>query len=207
MSTFDWIVAALVIVSLIYVSFVLTLRDWLVGLQRGEAVALLPERGGRRWPMWTQVLLVVIGLALCVPFFYYLWIPLFAIPGSAGILLKVPGLILYVLGLGLVLWARRTLGRNWGISTSTQVKLRQAHELVQDGPYARIRHPMYLGWWISMLGLVLLYPVWAVLLMFVFSLVSFFNRARREERALAARFGQAWIDYRRRTNSLIPGVY
>ncbi len=207
MSTLDWLIAGFVIVSLVYVSFVLTLRDWLLALQRGEAVTLRPERGGRTWPMWTQVLLMIIGLLLCVPFFYYLWIRLFTVSGPVATLLKLAGFILYVLGLVVVLWARRTLGKNWGISTSTQVKLVKEHELVQTGPYACIRHPMYSGWWLCMLGLVLLYPVWAVFLLFVFSLISFANRARREETALATRFGEAWTVYARRTKRLIPGIY
>lgn len=207
MGFFDWVVAALVVVSLIYVSFALTLRDWFAALLRGEAVTLLPERGGREWPLWTQVLLMVVGLLICIPFFYYLWIPLIRPAGVTAGILKIAGLILYVLGLAVVLWARRTLGKNWGISTSVQVKLLAGHELVQDGPYAYVRHPMYSGWWLCMLGLVLLYPVWAVLLLFAFSLISFFNRARREETALAARFGGAWTAYQRRTKRLIPGLY
>jgi len=129
------------------------------------------------------------------------------LPGIIAGILKIAGLILYVLGLALVLWARRTLGRNWGISTSTQVKLLAGHELVQNGPYAYVRHPMYSGWWLCMLGLVLLYPVWAVFLLLVFSVISFLNRARREEAALAVRFGDAWIAYTQRTKRLIPGVY
>ena len=207
MGIFDWVVAAFVVVTLIYVSFVLTLRDWFAALHRGEAVTLLPEREGRKWPLWTQVLLIVVALLLCVPYFYYLWIALMPLPGIIAGILKIAGLILYVLGLALVLWARRTLGRNWGISTSTQVKLLAGHELVQNGPYAYVRHPMYSGWWLCMLGLVLLYPVWAVFLLLVFSVISFFNRARREEAALAVRFGDAWIAYTQRTKRLIPGVY
>ncbi len=207
MDAFDWFAAGLVLVTLIYVSFALTLREWLIAMQHGEAVALLPERGGRRWPMWTQVLMVVIGLAICVPFFYFLWIPVVVIPDPPGRALGIAGLVLYLLGLGLTLWARSTLGRNWGVSTSAQVKLLREHELVTNGPYAWVRHPMYLGWWICMLGLVLLYPVWAVLLLFLFSLISFFNRARREEATLADRFGEAWIAYSRRTKRLIPGIY
>jgi protein-S-isoprenylcysteine O-methyltransferase Ste14 len=207
MEILEGAMAGLVIVTLAYISFLLTLRDWLIALKKGEAVALLPERAGRQWPLWTQVLLIALGLALCVPFFYYLWIPLVALPGQVSTILKMAGFVLYVLGLAVVLWARRTLGRNWGISTSAQVKLLVGHELVQDGPYAYVRHPMYSGWWACMLGLVLIYPVWAVFLLFFFSLISFANRARREEDALAARFGQAWIAYRQRTKRLIPGVY
>lgn len=207
MSGLDWIIAGFVLITLVYVSFALTLRDWLRGLARGEAVTLLPERRGRKWPLWTQVLMIVFGLALCVPFFYYLWIPLFAVGGSVATALKLVGVFLYTVGLAVILWARRNLGRNWGISTSRNVKLLDDHQLVQTGPYARVRHPMYSGWWLSMLGLDLIYPVWAVFLMLLFSLISFSNRARREEQALSARFGQTWMEYQGRTWRLIPWIF
>jgi len=205
--TFDLIAAAIVIVSFVYVTFVLTLADWFSALRRGEAVALLPKRRGRRWPVWTQAAMVLVALAACVPLFYLGWVPLAAMPPSVESVLAVLGLLLYLGGLALTLWARRTLGENWGISTSLEVKLRKEHQLVQTGPYAQVRHPMYLGWWIAMVGLTLLYPVWAVFLMLVFSLISFSLRARREEAALAERFGPAWAAYKSRTKFLIPFLY
>jgi protein-S-isoprenylcysteine O-methyltransferase len=207
MAIFNWIVAAVVIVTLIYVSFVLTLADWLAALRKGEAVTLLPERGGRKWPMWTQVVIIVIGMAICVPLFYYGWVPLFHVPPNATLALGAIGLILYLAGLVFVLWARRTLGKNWGLSTSQQVKLLDDHQLIQSGPYAFVRHPMYFGWWVAMLGLTLLYPVWAVFLLFFFSLISFAGRARREESVLAERFGTLWLEHKKRTKFLIPFIY
>jgi protein-S-isoprenylcysteine O-methyltransferase Ste14 len=66
---------------------------------------------------------------------------------------------------------------------------------------------MYSGWWGAMLGLTLLYPVWAVFLLFIFSLISFFGRARREESALEERFGGLWLEYKKRTRFLIPFIY
>lgn len=207
MTVLDWIAAGLVVPTLIYVSFLLTARDWLLALRRGEAVSLLPERGGRKWPLWTQIGLMLLGLLICIPFFYYLWIPLVSVPGSTGPFLKIIGLVVYLIGLAFVLWARRTLGRNWGLSTSAQVRLRQDHQLVRAGPYAFVRHPMYFGWWVCMLGLTILYPVWAVLLMLVFSVISFAGRARREESVLSQRFAQDWIEYRSHTRFLIPFIY
>jgi protein-S-isoprenylcysteine O-methyltransferase Ste14 len=207
MSTFDWIVAIIVIVSLIYISFALTAVDWLAALRKGQAVTLLPERKGRKWPLWTQIAVLVIGLAICVPFFYYLWIPLFALPTDMARVFDIGGLIVYLAGFTFVLWARRTLGRNWGLSTSIQVKLLDDHQLIQSGPYALVRHPMYFGWWTAMFGLTLLYPVWAVFLMFFFSIISFSNRARREEAALTERFGETWIGYKKHTKFLIPFIY
>jgi len=136
-----------------------------------------------------------------------LWIPLFTIPVVASFDLKVIGLILYLAGCVFVLWARRTLGKMWGLSTSQNVRLLDDHRLIQSGPYACVRHPMYFGWWVAMLGLLLLYPVWLVLVMLVFSVVAFIGRARREESALAERFGDTWAAYKRRTRFLIPYLF
>lgn len=134
MNFFDWIAASIVIVTLIYVSFVLTLTDWFAGLRKGQAVTLLPERGGRKWPLWTQVLTIIIGMGLCIPLFYFGWIPLFHVPTNAALILGMIGLLLYLAGLVFVLWARRTLGKYWGLSTSTNVKLLDDHQLIQNGP-------------------------------------------------------------------------
>ena len=207
MNIFDWVAASIVIVTLIYVSFVLTLADWFAALRKGQAVTLLQERGGRKWPLWTQVVIIIIGLALCIPLFYFGWIPLFHVSPNAALTFGVLGLIFYLAGFTFVLWARRTLGKYWGLSTSLQVKLHDDHQLIQSGPYAFVRHPMYFGWWAAMLGLTLLYPVWAVFLLFIFSLISFAGRARREESALEERFGNVWLEYKKRTRFLIPFIY
>ena len=207
MTLFDWIVAGIVLLVLIYISFVLTLADWLVALNKGQAVTLLPERKGGKWPLWSQVAIIVLGLVLCVPLFYFLWIPLFKIPASTGLVLDILGLVLYLGGCAFVLWARRTLGKMWGLSTSRDVKLRDDHQIIQNGPYAFVRNPMYFGWWVAMVGLVLVYPTWVVLLFLLFSIFSFAGRARREDAALAERFGQAWTEYKKRTRFLIPFIY
>jgi protein-S-isoprenylcysteine O-methyltransferase Ste14 len=207
MTAFDWVVAIIIVVSLVYISFVLTLADWLSALRKGQAVALLPVRDGQPRTMWMQVALVVVGLALVAVMIYYLWIPLVALPASTAYILDGVGLALYLIGSWFTLWARRTLGKYWGISTSRQVKLLDDHQLIQSGPYAFVRHPMYFGWWLSMLGLTLIYPVWMILLLFIFSVMAFTGRAQREEAALAERFGEAWEAHKERTKFLIPFIY
>jgi len=207
MLPFEWIIAGIVLLLLIYLSFILTLADWLAALKKGQAVTLLPERRGGTWPLWTQIGMVILGLALCVPLFYFLWIPLFKLPVQAGRVLDVIGLIVYLAGCAFVLWARRTLGKMWGLSTSRNVMLRDDHQIIQNGPYAFVRNPMYFGWWVAMAGLVLIYPTWVVLLFLVFSVTAFIGRARREDRALAERFGEAWSEYKQRTKFLIPFIY
>ncbi len=207
MVIFNLIAAIIVIAILIYVSFVLTLRDYIVGLHKGETVTLLPERGGRKFSFGTQLAVVILGLAIFGVMLYFLWIPLFKIPDTAALALDIIGLILFIGGCIFVLWARGTLGKMWGISTSREVKLRDDHQIIQQGPYAFVRNPMYFGWWMAMFGLVLLYPVWIVAVMLVFSIISFIGRARREDRFLSERFGEAWTNYKKRTKFIVPFVY
>ena len=207
MSIFHILAAGIVVASLVYVSFVLTLAGWLEALRAGQAVSLLPVRAGRPWPIWTQIALVLVGLALFAALAALLWIPLFAVPQKVGPLLGAAGLCLYLSGCAFMLWARRTLGKMWGISTSREVRLLDDHQLIQSGPYAIVRHPMYFGWWVAMVGLLLLYPVWLVAAMLVFSVAAFLGRARREEEALSERFGESWAAYRKRTRFLIPFVF
>jgi protein-S-isoprenylcysteine O-methyltransferase Ste14 len=95
----------------------------------------------------------------------------------------------------------------WGLSTSQQVKLLDDHQLIQSEPYAYVRNPMYFGWWVAMFGLTLLYPVWMIFLLFVFSVISFIGRARREEKALAERFDEQWTEYKKQTKFLIPFIF
>jgi protein-S-isoprenylcysteine O-methyltransferase Ste14 len=207
MKTFEIIASVIVIVSLVYVSFILTLADWLIALRKGQAVTLLPERNGRKYPFWAQVGLVILGLVICAGMFYFLWIPLFSLSIKTSFLLDVIGLMLYLAGCVFMLWARSTLGKMWGISTSQQVKLHDDHQIIQSGPYAFVRNPMYFGWWVATFGLVLLYPVWMVLLMFLSLMMAFIGRANREDAALSERFGEAWTEYKKRTKFLIPFIY
>lgn len=207
MSTFDWIAACIVVISVLYLTFALTVPEWMAALQKGQAVSLLPERKGGKRPLWIQVAILILGLLLCVPLFYYGWVPLINLSPATRQLASVLGLLIYVLGMSFLLWARRTLGKNWGISTSLQAKLHNDHELIQDGPYALVRHPIYFGAWVFMLGLLLLYPVWVILILAVSMVASFSMRAQREETVLEERFGNAWVEYRKRTKRIIPFIY
>ncbi len=119
-------------------------------------------------------------------------------PGAAG---ETIGVIVCVAGVALAVWARANIGRNWGMPMS----LREGHELVTSGPYAYIRHPIYSGLLLAMLGSALAAnPVWLVL--FVVSLVYFVYGARVEERHMTQQFPDAYPAYRRRTKMLIPFV-
>lgn len=208
MQTFEVVVNLIVIVGIFYLTVVMALVGWIAGLRRGQAVMLLPERGEHTWSIWAHLGLVLISLVISALLFYILWIPLpVTILPTTSVILKICGLILFLAGLFLTVWARRTLGSMWGISTSRQVKLLPDHHLVQRGPYRRVRHPMYFGWWIALVGLILIYPTWVLVGLLVISVAIFYRRARLEEAVLAAKFGKEWQAYVAHTKFLMPFVY
>jgi protein-S-isoprenylcysteine O-methyltransferase Ste14 len=110
---------------------------------------------------------------------------------------------LVVAGLSFSVWARRTLGGNWSGTVSVKVD----HELVQTGPYRRIRHPIYTGLLLAVFGSGLaagrLYGMAAFLLV----ALALWWRLRIEERWMAAEFGQRYEGYRRSSWALIPFVF
>jgi protein-S-isoprenylcysteine O-methyltransferase Ste14 len=112
------------------------------------------------------------------------------------------GVGLCVVGFAFAVWARLHIGRNWGMPMS----LRQGHELVTSGPYAYVRHPIYTGIMLAMIGSALAVGVlW--MLLFVLYFAYFIVSARIEERMMLAQFPDAYPAYRRRTRMLVPFVF
>ncbi len=114
------------------------------------------------------------------------------------------GTALMLSGIGLRLWAVRTLGEHF----RTQVTLLDAHRLVRAGPYARVRHPAYTGALVTCIGLGIALGNWlSLLVMIVGPLAGFTWRIRLEERALGERFGADWRAYRAGSWAMLPPVW
>jgi len=109
------------------------------------------------------------------------------------------GTVLCVLGTLLALWARYHLGRNWGMPMTQRAE----PELIRSGPYARVRHPIYGGLILLMLGSALGASI--VWLPFLAAVVPYFvYSAHQEERQLAVQFPTQYPDYRRATRMFWP---
>jgi protein-S-isoprenylcysteine O-methyltransferase Ste14 len=112
------------------------------------------------------------------------------------------GTVIFVLGLALAVWARIYIGRNWGMPMSRK----DEPELVTSGPYRTIRHPIYTGIILAMVGTTIavsLYWFIAVAALGVYFSVS----AVTEERYLTEQFPNAYPEYKHSTKMLIPYVF
>lgn len=114
--------------------------------------------------------------------------------------LRVAAVIMIVAGLGFSVWARVHLGKFW----SSRVTLKEGHQLIQSGPYARVRHPIYSGIALAMVGTALFSGEWRALIGASIFVVGHWLKSRREEALLTSQFGPLYEEYRRRTGSLAP---
>lgn len=119
-----------------------------------------------------------------------------------GGLLPILGTVLIAVGLGFSIWARRHLGRNW----SAHVVVKEDHALIRSGPYARVRHPIYTGILLALLGTAVTIGEWRAILAVPFALLAFAVKSRLEERRMREIFPE-YEQYQRETAALIPFVY
>lgn len=97
--------------------------------------------------------------------------------------------------------AVRALGRMW----SVHIEIRKEHQLVKDGPFRWVRHPIYLAAILELVGAMLLMnSVWTWLVFALCFAPSLAARIRLEERAMIAQFGDSYLAYRRTTPAVIP---
>lgn len=110
------------------------------------------------------------------------------------------GLAVVAAGLAFSVWARVTLGRNW----SATVAVKERHELIVQGPYRFVRHPIYTGILLAFLGTALAQNEWRSALAFVLVWLSLWRKWRLEERFMQDTFGDAYMQYRARTPAVVP---
>jgi protein-S-isoprenylcysteine O-methyltransferase Ste14 len=113
------------------------------------------------------------------------------------------GADLCVCGLLLTLWARHLLAGNW----SGDVAFKQEHQLIEAGPYAFVRHPIYTGLCVMFFGSAIVAGTLQQLLAFVILLLSLLVKLRQEEVLLADHFPLEYPAYKKRTKALIPFLW
>jgi protein-S-isoprenylcysteine O-methyltransferase Ste14 len=117
-------------------------------------------------------------------------------------LIPILGFIMFLLGLLLAIWARFYLGKNWGMPMSQKLN----PELVTAGPYHYIRHPIYTGILLAMLGSAIAISLY-LLTIFIIIGVYFIYSALSEERLMAQQFPKTYPAYKSKTKMLLPFIF
>ena len=153
------------------------------------------------WRISTPVIMALAAMLVFSPFFRVGPLARRFVPENrwiAGI-----GIILVIAGLAISVWARRHLGQFW----SSRVTLKVDHQLIQSGPYARVRHPIYSGLLLALIGTALFVGEWRAVAGVALVFAAHWNKARREEALLTREFGATYDQYRGRTGALVPRLF
>jgi protein-S-isoprenylcysteine O-methyltransferase Ste14 len=183
----DWLLPALWLAFLVY---------WIAAAsgtkkaRRVESLAIAVSH-------WTPLVAGIVLLSL--PDERWMgWLEIRVVPWSE--MLFWIGVAITVAGIGFAVWARLYLGSNW----SGVVTLKDDHTLIRSGPYALVRHPIYTGILLALLGSGLTRGEWRDLVGLLLVAGAFRRKLAIEERWLAEQFPADYAGYRRDVPALIP---
>src|SRR2546421_506383 len=151
------------------------------------------------WQRLEHVIPLLIGFLLIYNRnFAWSWLATRFVPQNS--IVATTGLLLTAGGLLFAVWARIALGANW----SGTVTIKSGHNLIRRGPYRWIRHPIYTGLLISLVGTLMLQGEVRAFLGFVLALFALYRKARREEQFLSEEFGEGFAEHAKHTGMFLP---
>ena len=170
-----------------------------------SSAGIVRRSTGCRWRWWREIAVRLAFFALVVLALQVAVVNR-ALPNarlhvlSTHTLMGLIGFLFSVLGTGLAILGRAWLGRN-GTPTANE----ENPELVTTGPYAFVRHPIYGGMLLAMLGSAIGQSVLWLLPLIAYG-PFFIRSARREEKLFSERFPERYRAYEKRTKMLLPFV-
>jgi protein-S-isoprenylcysteine O-methyltransferase Ste14 len=171
---------------------------WAVGLFVAKPAVRTQSSGSRLF----EIALSFLGFSLVFGrYFRNGWLGMRFLPSSnlAGLV----GLVLTFLGVGFAIWARLQLGGNW----SGTVTVKRDHTLIRRGPYALVRHPIYSGFLLAILGVALIVGEYRCLLGLAVLFLDFLLKSSIEEPFMLEQFDGDYLTYQEQVKGLIPFVF
>jgi protein-S-isoprenylcysteine O-methyltransferase Ste14 len=169
--------------------------------QAGERVKA-DRQAIEREGWWYAVVRAIGSLSLIAFLVLYavnpLWLGVLLVPFPDW--LRWTGVALGGVSFALYAWSQATLGKEW----SPHLQMREKHRLVTTGPYARIRHPVYLALVGFLTGIALVTANWFFIALLVVSIIVLVLRIPKEEQMMVEDFGEEYKAYMQRTGGLFP---
>jgi protein-S-isoprenylcysteine O-methyltransferase Ste14 len=120
----------------------------------------------------------------------------FGLPSAA----RWIGVGISLIGEAMWIYAQILLSRYW----SPQLRIQSDHRIMKDGPYKRIRHPIYSFMFVWSFGLVLFTSHWFFVCFFALTVILLCLRAPKEEQMMLREFGEDYARYMKETGRFFP---
>jgi protein-S-isoprenylcysteine O-methyltransferase Ste14 len=174
---------------------------WLLIVVYWVATAFGNKKTTYRWHPWARVLGAVVVITILALF----WNTRIAQKQVFAVsdLNQAIGIPLCAAGVAFAIWARRTLGTNW----SGNPTIKEGHELIKNGPYRWVRHPIYAGIFFGLLGTFVGSGRVRTLVVVVGATLCVVVKLWIEEGLMLKQFPEAYAAYRKQTKTLIPFIW
>ncbi len=174
---------------------------WIIIYWRGGTSVLKSIRESTSAP--DRVVLVLLTVLLIAIFVHALYVILTSAVVLLPFAVQILGSVLELVGVIGMFYCRSILGRFW----TAQTVLRTDHQVVDTSAYGIVRHPIYTGALVMIIGLGLVYSTAIGLVITVLNVVGYFAKTALEDRYLGEHL-TGYADYQKRTRfKLIPGVW
>jgi len=168
---------------------------WRIKAATAKTNERLEPAGSRILRLLIFVIVIVLFSTTRIPL-HWLYLQLW----PAGLWPFWLGAAVMIAGLLFAVWAREHLGGNW----SSEVTIKQGHELITTGPYAIVRHPIYTGMLAGLVGSAIALSEVRGFVACALVFLILWPKLRLEEEWMRSQFGEAYAAYASRTRALVP---
>ena len=150
------------------------------------------------------IFLSIVILAYFAAMFIYILVPdwIFWAHLDLHVAIRWLGVVLAAVGIGLLVWIHHTLGRQY----AAKLEIQKEHALIEEGPYKKVRHPMYTVFILFSLAVAFISSNLLILIFAVLIAVPFHWITQKEERMLTDQFGEEYQSYMKRTGRFLPPI-
>lgn len=118
-------------------------------------------------------------------------------------LIQIAGSVIAVAGLVVAIMGRKKLADNW----SSNIEIKEGHELVTSGIYGYVRHPIYTGMLFMGLGTWLVSGRFSAFFFFAILTAFMLFKVREEEELMTTYFPNEYPEYKKRVSCIIPHLW
>jgi len=172
---------------------------FLVPRSKSSALKYGKERGESSLQFLFLAFLSTVGVGFLLPFFagHRLGVISFSEP------VRYAGVLIFLSGY----WIRSVAAHTLKKQFSYFVTIQEHHQLITSGIYSLIRHPVYLGTILAVVGMFMIFSTWfGLTFVFLYSGILI-HRMSLEEKLLFKYFGSVYQEYSLKSFRLIPHIY
>jgi protein-S-isoprenylcysteine O-methyltransferase Ste14 len=155
---------------------------------------------GKKIFVFKVVISIILTLIIIGYLFNLRFVKIFTL--STLMLLKWTGFIIGGISLLFWTWAQLVLGNDWRVN----YQLNENHKLITNGPYRKIRHPLYTAMIIWCIGISILTTNLIFIGFSLLSITFLLIRIPKEEKMLIDKFGNEYKEYIKRTGRFFPKI-